>query len=443
MRAERGKYSGRPVPIPGYVGKPCTVWVGCIAPSVSEGTMREILEQCGTVKSMNSYIDSTKGFCLVAFSEPEGSYLAEHLLRGLVLDGQALKVHLNRCTKHMIINLNAEKSKSNLPVVSQDLETKARETIDAILRNRETLRGKATKDADAAATDFLTSLSHEPRGFKKIEVVPPKKTWNVGAYGNTREHWREALRTLQKNERERLRRHELETDKKRDLIQERQRQITADNEIFDPREVEPIHLRNMYGNSREHIDRKKRKEKEIAADLDEERRLIKEQQSKQTLRQSKVSSGMTREMAQKKNIMFGEEDPDVEHKRLIPIKYSKEEMAPGRNRASKEALKKSIMAKIPKSMDELEKYKVKWEYFDVAGESVHRKILGWIGKKIRELMGEDESSFCDFIFQELVSHRSPGDLIRNLTEVLDEDTENFVIKLFGVIIYETERIMNS
>lgn len=67
----------------------------------------------------------------------------------------------------------------------------------------------------------------------------------------------------------------------------------------------------------------------------------------------------------------------------------------------------------------------------------------WIGKKIRDLMGEEEPSFCEFVFEQLISHKSPSEVIDNLNEVLDEDTEAFVLKLFGVVIFETERIMND
>lgn len=443
LAADRGEYSGRPLPVAGYRGKPCTVWIGRIAPTMEEGTMREILEHCGSIRSLRVYIDSTKGFCLATFSTPQGVYMAEHLVHGLVLDGQSLLVHLNRSTKQLLSALKAEKSKSNEPVVSKDIEAKARQEIESIVNQRKTIDGGIVEEANAAAMDFLTSLSTETQRPKTVEIIPPKKARKLAKGNPDQDNWREALRTLQRNERERLKRCELEADKRRDLAHERQRQIIADNEGLDPREGEPIHLRHAYVNSREYLERKKRKEKEIQDDLIEEQRLDGERRSTQAMKGNKVITHLSREQISKKSVNFDEDDAEVREKKLIPIQYSKEEMVSGRSRASKEALKKSIMSKIPKSMDDLEKYKVKWEYFDVAGKSVHDKILGWIGKKIKEMMGEEEPSFSDFIFQELLSHKPPHEFIENLKDVLDEDTENFVIKLFGVIIYETERIMNG
>jgi hypothetical protein len=52
-------------------------------------------------------------------------------------------------------------------------------------------------------------------------------------------------------------------------------------------------------------------------------------------------------------------------------------MAVGKDRKSRsrsENIRKSIMSKIPKTLEDLSKYDIKWEYFDVAGKSVHSKI---------------------------------------------------------------------
>lgn len=407
---------------------------------MTEETIKEIAEQCGTIRSIRSYIDSTKGFSLVTFSGPEGVYLAELLLKGLVLDGQALTVHLNRSTKSLLISLQAERSEPKLPTVDEKLEKKARENVRAILGQRDAMEDKIAEAANVAAMNFLTSLHGEPDVARNLEILaPPKARSSLHCGGSDQDLWYEALRSLQKNERERLRKHELEIDKLRDLVQERQRQIAADSEILDPRIDEPIHHRKAYRHSREHIERRKRAEKEMTEDLSEEERCTNENQTKKPARFPSTA----REMLHKNHIMFDEDDAHMQQKRPIHIQYSKEEMEPGKTRASKESIKRSIMAKIPKSMEELERYNIKWEYFDRAGTTVHRKILGWIGKKIRELMGEDELSFCEFIFQELISHRAPTELICNLTEVLDEDTESFVVKLFGVVIYETERMVMS
>jgi len=58
-------------------------------------------------------------------------------------------------------------------------------------------------------------------------------------------------------------------------------------------------------------------------------------------------------------------------------------------------------------------------------------------------MGEEELSFCEFVFSQLKSHQNAQNVLENLQEVLDEDADSFVLKLFQVVIYETERLSTS
>ncbi|WPT14267.1 RNA-binding protein 25 [Picochlorum sp. SENEW3] len=426
-------------------GKVFTAWIGKVAPTVEKESLREILECCGSIRVFRPYIDSTKGFCFVTFHNAQGVMLAETLLQGLVVDGQTLLVRFNKSTEQLVTAMRAEKSAVGESVVPADVEAKAKERIQELVGQRKVVVDSVAKDASAAASAFLSSLNAEPVESERVEVVPPKKSRRKPT--RTVNRWQDALWALEKNERERLKRCELESDKKRDLAQERQRQIYADNEGLDPEENTPIHLRPEYRNSREQAERKKRKDRELQEDLLEEERMKKEEEKAKTTRKVPEKPVIAERKEQgKRAVTFDEEDMDAKEKKLIPIQYSKEEMAVGKDRKSRsrsENIRKSIMSKIPKNLEDLSKYDIKWEYFDVAGKSVHSKISKWIGKKIRDLMGEEEPSFCEFVFEQLVSHKSPSEVIDSINEVLDEDTEAFVLKLFGVVIFETERIMND
>ena len=455
MGADAFLVPGRPMPVLNYRGRSLTVFVGKIPPTMDADTMKEILGHCGSLKNYKSYIDTTKGFCIATFASPQGVYLAEKLLHGLVIDGQALIVKCNKSTEQLLSNLKNEKSTLNEPVVPEDVESTAKGRIEEVVKGRKKIAqnevDKST-EASAAAVEFLSSLHSDVQSQDKVEVVPPRKARKTERRPTIqRPHWKDALRTLEKNERERLKRHEIETDKLRDLAQERQRQILADNEGVDPREKQPIHLRKMCRNTRERTERLKQNEKELQEDKAEEERMKKEHASKMDKEmkaavESKPEPLKVNQASKKGGAVFDEEDVQTKEKKFIPIQYSKEEMAVGRDRKSRsqiEAINRSIVDNIPRTIDDLEHYVVKWEYFDAAGKDVQRKMKSWIGKKIKDLMGEEEESFCDFIYQQIVSHKSPKEFVDSLQEVLDEDTEPFVIKLFGVIIFETERFLNG
>jgi RNA-binding protein 25 len=73
---------------------------------------------------------------------------------------------------------------------------------------------------------------------------------------------------------------------------------------------------------------------------------------------------------------------------------------------------------------------VTWSYLH---GDVHAVVhAGWVGKKIKELMGQDEPSFCEFIMTQVRGHEPAGKLLESLREILDEDADSFVQKLFQV-----------
>lgn len=104
------------------------------------------------------------------------------------------------------------------------------------------------------------------------------------------------------------------------------------------------------------------------------------------------------------------------------------------------ALKKELMATIPKDQAGVFAFGVKWEVLDRAPPDVRERVAGWVSKKIKDLMGEEEASFCEFIMTQVTGHVGAGDMLGALRDVLDEDADAFVTKLFQVLIYETEKL---
>lgn len=146
-----------------------------------------------------------------------------------------------------------------------------------------------------------------------------------------------------------------------------------------------------------------------------------------------------------------EDEDDKKQRRLIPLKYNEQELKmnasaeeEGRRREyamDSQVLKKKLVSLLPKTLAELIQYPIKWEAFERASSETHDRISAWIDKKITEFMGGEEPSFCAFIVEQVRSKTSPEDMLKSLQSVLDEDTEDFVRKLYQVLIYETEKIL--
>ncbi len=84
--------------------------------------------------------------------------------------------------------------------------------------------------------------------------------------------------------------------------------------------------------------------------------------------------------------------------------------------------------------DELYAYKINWSVLhrhNVIASTMH----GWIVKKIVEYLGEEEESLTSFIVGKLNTGCRPQELLDELCMVLDEDAEQFVQKLWRMLIY--------
>nr|XP_054758948.1 RNA-binding protein 25-like isoform X1 [Lytechinus pictus] len=130
-------------------------------------------------------------------------------------------------------------------------------------------------------------------------------------------------------------------------------------------------------------------------------------------------------------------------RKLVPIEYSEEEMmAVGQSQmianAAEEKRKtiKNLIEKIPTAKEELFAYKVDWAIVDES--LMDRRIKPWINKKIVEYIGEEEPTLTEFICSKLLLHSNAESILNDITMVLDEEAEVFVVKMWRLLIYEVE-----
>lgn len=409
------------------------------------------------------YVDASKGFTIATFGTIQGVYLAKKLLESVVLHGQKVVVHCNRATT---ARLRTEKFKYGEG--EREAETKVKGEIEGLVEacNREEgagdgVRGGRSGDAAMAADDFLAALSAdggdgrvggEQRGGRE-----QRREKSVGQRPNgSRREYELRYDLMKRNEESRLARLEREEDKRRDLAQERQRQILADNEgVGDPRATWPLHARKAYRESREHVERKKRNVKEL------------EEDEKEAARMGVVSSGDSGGVADRlaspaggaqiKSVDIavdvdraggGNLGTVVNNSSLGNLGTKRKKIDFDDEKDTEETIKvdvqmeavlaSSILQRLPKSMDELNAYPIKWDVFDAAPKAVHGRISEWIGKKIAELLG-DEKEFVEYIFEGIQNHKHPRDMVADVQDVLDDDTDVFVVDLYGKVIFEIEK----
>lgn len=97
---------------------------------------------------------------------------------------------------------------------------------------------------------------------------------------------------------------------------------------------------------------------------------------------------------------------------------------------------KKLIEKIPTEKEKLFSYDVKW--FLVDQHLIDRRVTPWLKKRIVEYLGEEEATLIKYICKKIIEKSSPESILKDITVILDEEAQVFVIKLWRLLIYETE-----
>ncbi|EDV20295.1 uncharacterized protein TRIADDRAFT_61221 [Trichoplax adhaerens] len=127
-------------------------------------------------------------------------------------------------------------------------------------------------------------------------------------------------------------------------------------------------------------------------------------------------------------------------RKLVPLEYTEEEMKAitpvVMTPDEKKRRIKAIMESIPSDKEKLFDYPLNWSLVDES--LIEKRMRTWVIKKITEYIGEEEPTLVDFICEKVKEHNSPVSIVKDLEMVLDDEAEVFVMKLWRLLIYETE-----
>ncbi|KAI5705533.1 hypothetical protein M8J75_016101 [Diaphorina citri] len=152
-----------------------------------------------------------------------------------------------------------------------------------------------------------------------------------------------------------------------------------------------------------------------------------------------------------KEVFNNDEDEEdsrnsAKKRKLVPLDYGDEKKKKEEKPKDKEdTLKsleekkkyiKSFIEKIPTDKKVLFNYQIDWAAVD--NQLMERKIRPWINKKIIEYIGEPEPTLVDFICSKVLAGSAPQGVLDDVQMVLDEEAEIFVVKMWRLLIYETE-----
>ncbi|KAK6997940.1 RNA-binding protein 25 [Biomphalaria glabrata] len=140
--------------------------------------------------------------------------------------------------------------------------------------------------------------------------------------------------------------------------------------------------------------------------------------------------------------VFNQDDDDnmePKKRKLIPIDYDDDKSMSGDKKATAEEKRqkiKQLIESIPTAKEELYAYTVDWDIVDQ--NLMDKRIKPWVTKKIIEYIGEEEPTLTEFICQKVVAKSTPQSIQNDVAMILDEEAEVFVVKMWRLLVYETE-----
>jgi len=101
---------------------------------------------------------------------------------------------------------------------------------------------------------------------------------------------------------------------------------------------------------------------------------------------------------------------------------------------------KDLVHMIPKDPEQIKTYRVDWELVKTS-DLVEKKMRRWIDARLTEYLGgQEDAELTNYVVGLLAKYTPPETIIKEMKVVLVEDTENFVVKMWRRLIFETLKI---
>ena len=97
---------------------------------------------------------------------------------------------------------------------------------------------------------------------------------------------------------------------------------------------------------------------------------------------------------------------------------------------------------IPKEKAEIYAYQIDWPLVE-SSELIEKKIKPYLLQKSKEYLQEEQIDFVNMVIKKLNSKNNPEKVQKHIENILDEESEQFTVKLWRFIIFEVLKIKNG
>lgn len=100
---------------------------------------------------------------------------------------------------------------------------------------------------------------------------------------------------------------------------------------------------------------------------------------------------------------------------------------------------KSLIQQVPTDKAKAFAFEIDWQIVHDNG-IIEKKLRPWVTKKVTEYLGNEEQGMIEFIMRKVSSHTAPDAILAELEGFLDEEAENFTLKMWRMLIFEVLRV---
>ncbi|EGC39016.1 hypothetical protein DICPUDRAFT_148225 [Dictyostelium purpureum] len=450
-----------------------TAYIGKIPTLLEDSFIKSLLDLCGKVvnwKRASETNGKLKAFGFCTFEHAEGAFKALKILNEFQVDGEGGKLMVKVDITQKFYSDYLEKQVGGIKSDDSPEDLILREKIKTLVeKNLPNIQDKK-KNISNEINDFYNKDRRDLTKEEKIKIIEREKEKEKQRY-KERELKSKERDLKEFKERERLwerreKNKELDREEEKEKEKEKDKRelllrLKEMDEYSDTDEKQRKRLRSRDAIKHRTKEREDDEKDRIKEQIEIQEQLLKKQKEDEL---NKIQlGGFSSSLANKKvklvNKGFGTEDQDDDQdetnqslassssnlmkkkQNLLPLldhneidqilnpKQQQEETL----MSTKDLQLQNIAAEIPVTADEL--FKLKVSNWNVIDKQINEKMKPWITQKVISFFGTQENEFIDFIVDLLESHTEPNNIVLKLKDVFEENAEDFVLKMWRMILF--------
>lgn len=97
-----------------------------------------------------------------------------------------------------------------------------------------------------------------------------------------------------------------------------------------------------------------------------------------------------------------------------------------------------LIQQVPTEKAKAFAFEIDWDIVHQNG-IIEKKLRPWVRKKVTEYLGAEEQGMIEFIMRKVSGHTPPATILAELEGFIDEEAENFTLKMWRMLIFEVLR----